>query len=652
MAVTTMKFSRSGNYTTQGEDDSINYNTTQSPDFGVGNKVTSVSINVYTGITSGTSSGRTCDVYIELLCNGNWRNIWSGSIYLGGSGTTGGYNFGYINIPSAYQLEFGKYGISEICITQGGNFSIRGKSGSNGIAEFNYESAYTVCGAPSTVSVSASKTTDNAVTLSWTGASGGTENAISSYLVQYCDSPDGKTWGAWVDYWTVSTSAGNGSISVALPEARNYRKFRIRTQGTAGSSYYSGFAESAAILRCATPSAPGSPSVTPETWEAGNVSLSWAASFATGAKIEKYYIEYSLKPYGGSFGAWTALANTSALSYAYNPVLSRGSRIMYRIRAYSSDGYYSSYTEIGTVAMQTEIAKNLLPSEGWYTDLTYCTWTPPSGATYCQYGYTVDSGVTWSNWIDLAAGVYSFDASALFAQVSASGYFAFSIRGVAANGDVTDIAVSSPIYKNVAPAAPVILAPVPDVSVSPGAYWAIISISADPNGHSMTAAYSRDSGEFVTIAGNLVTGCVLAVKLTAGGVYRFRVTDVYGAYSEATRTITIQAETYTDNPVTAGTTRIKAAHINELRSRIKQLCTLYGVMVPTWSESIIAGTTSIKHFPLHISELRSALEALYNKINGLGAGTIVALPIWTTALTDIKPKAAVIEELRTAAKAI
>ena len=89
-----------------------------------------------------------------------------------------------------------------------------------------------------------------------------------------------------------------------------------------------------------------------------------------------------------------------------------------------------------------------------------------------------------------------------------------------------------------------------------------------------------------------------------------------------------------------------------MRSRVEQLCAFYGLSAPSWNESIIAGTTSIKRYPAHVAEIRSALTALYQNINGLGAGIIVPAPVWSTTLDDTKPKAAAIEELRAAARAI
>ena len=513
---------------------------------------------------------------------------------------------------------------------------------------------YTVPSAVSnpSISVGSTKTTSSAVSVSWTASSSGTANTLTGYDLQYADSSNGSSFGSWTTYGSYGT--GTRSLSASLPAAKGWRKFRVRAKGSAGSDYYSDWSESSTVCRVATPSAPGNLAANPTTWESGNVALSWDASTVTGSSISRYYIEYRLKKYGGSYGNWTALANTTSTSYSYNPGLSKGDNIDFRVRAYSSDEIYSSYSSTVTVVRETEKPINLTPAAGWYTEIGVCSWELPAAisltGTYCQYRYTTDSGTTWSAWANASGN--SFNAASAFAGVASGDYFRYQVRAVQSNGDTTDAASSELIYKNAAPAAPVILLPVPASPTSPGAFWALLSVSTDPNGHSMTASYTKDGGDRVTIASNLTAACVLAVKLSAGGVYVFRGTDQYGAFSETAVTVTVTAETYTDNPVEAGTTRIKAAHINELRSRVEELCTLYGITAPTWQEDIIAGTTSIRGFPGHITELRAAIEALYAAINAQREEPVIAPPSWAVALTDIKPKAAAIEELRAAARAI
>lgn len=112
----------------------------------------------------------------------------------------------------------------------------------------NYE-LYSACGAPTTCELSATLATGN-VTLSWSGAKAGTGNAITGYEVQRCESANGSAWGSWSTLKTVSTTATSGSLSVAPPStAGNYYKYRVRTQGKAGSSYYSGWKTSSNTLR-------------------------------------------------------------------------------------------------------------------------------------------------------------------------------------------------------------------------------------------------------------------------------------------------------------------------------------------------------------------------------------------------------------------
>lgn len=108
---------------------------------------------------------------------------------------------------------------------------------------------YTVCGAPTACAVS-NTISNNSVTLSWSGAMAGTDNAITGYEVQRAESSNGKTWGSWATLKTVSTTATSGSSSVSPPTtAGNYYKYRVRTRGSAGSSYYSSWKESTNTLR-------------------------------------------------------------------------------------------------------------------------------------------------------------------------------------------------------------------------------------------------------------------------------------------------------------------------------------------------------------------------------------------------------------------
>lgn len=107
---------------------------------------------------------------------------------------------------------------------------------------------YTSAGAPTSPKVDKTVSRD-AVTLSWGAGSAGTNNAVTGYDVQYQDSADGVTWPS---SWT--TASGSpvtaNSMNVSPPTTvEYYRRFRVRTRGSAGSDYYSGWVISTNVLR-------------------------------------------------------------------------------------------------------------------------------------------------------------------------------------------------------------------------------------------------------------------------------------------------------------------------------------------------------------------------------------------------------------------
>jgi hypothetical protein len=61
------------------------------------------------------------------------------------------------------------------------------------VLTINWASRTTACSAPTSCSLNATLSEGN-VTLSWSGASGGINNSISSYEIQYSDSADNVTW--------------------------------------------------------------------------------------------------------------------------------------------------------------------------------------------------------------------------------------------------------------------------------------------------------------------------------------------------------------------------------------------------------------------------------------------------------------------------
>ena len=103
---------------------------------------------------------------------------------------------------------------------------------------------YTACTAPTSITASGIVTPSGTFTVSWSGASGGTNNAISSYQIYWKVSSDGSapTTSNYTGTKNITSTSTSGSTSITLSSAQRGRKVvcGIVTQGTAGASYYSG----------------------------------------------------------------------------------------------------------------------------------------------------------------------------------------------------------------------------------------------------------------------------------------------------------------------------------------------------------------------------------------------------------------------------
>jgi putative glycosyl hydrolase-like family 15 (GHL15) protein/Ig-like domain-containing protein len=89
--------------------------------------------------------------------------------------------------------------------------------------------------------------------------------------------------------------------------------------------------------------------------------------------------------------------------------------------------------------------------------------------------------------------------------------------------------------------------------------------------------------------------------------YWVRVSNVAGSVDSITAVISLS---FTDDPVTAGSTAIRAVHVSELRTRIDALRARFGLPGFVWADpSLVAGATLVRL--QHLIDLRSALSAAY-----------------------------------------
>lgn len=750
MSQTSMSFSRQNSYTTQEYGDSIKYNVSSSPDFGRGNKATRAKFNV-SGLTNGTRSGATRDIVIQVeTSDGAEYNIRSTSVYLSGSGTSGAsVSIDWFDIPTAYQYEIANKTISAIYVLQDSDYSIRGIAGS-GTLTFEYESAATRCTAPSAVSI-ASNVAGDATTLSWSGAKAGSYNAITSYYIEYADSADGVSWADWNYYYTVSTSATYGSISVALPGTGKYRKFRIWTFGElinsetateSGACYHaytpsapgslspaaggytslsaiswgavscadpiqgyvyqistdggaswgaetstaatsvsisswfnsigaaarvlfrvraytnkgisSGWSTSGTFYRKVPPQAPTAFSASPASFGGGNITLQWSGASDPEGRIAGYEIEVATSSNGSAWTGYSSLQTIQSIatsgSATDTPNMADGTYRRYRIRTKDGDGLYSGYRESNTVyRLQSPTMPEILsPSAGYYQTAPIVSWKASTAPDNNLAGYlwrvSTNGGASWS--AEIATTATSADLSSVFNAASLTAALVVQVRSYTTGGTYSNYATSATFHRNTPVVAPKLLSPHTQ-AVKAGRIWAFVQCAAKDNGLEQTLYYQSPSGEKTVIVSGKTEAISIAYPLTVSGTHAFILMDSTGANAETDISVSLVKTKYTDTMIEAGTTPARAAHIAEPRADVDSIFAAYGMKDAGWSETVEAGTTSLRHFNSHILEIRREIEAIRKKVNDFAGETKISAFSWCE-LSDAGPKADAIKELRAA----
>lgn len=295
----------------------------------------------WSGASGGTSAIKGYQIARRTSTDNSTWSAWSVLATLTLSASGGSYNPAVSSTPGTY-TQFGIWTIDTFDV-----YSVE-------IISNSIFCDVTACGVPTVCSVSAALAEGN-VTLSWSGASDGAGNAITSYEIHYRDSSDNSSWGNWTALMTVNTTSTSNSVSVSPPVVRgNYRQFRVRTQGAAGESYYSDWTVSSNTVRKNTlPTPPVSFTATPAIYEGSTVTLAWSGAAPGTSAIKQYVIQRATSTDGTNWSAYEALTTvvSSATSGTYSANASQiiGTYTRYRISVTDTLDAVSSYVVSGTV---------------------------------------------------------------------------------------------------------------------------------------------------------------------------------------------------------------------------------------------------------------------------------------------------------------
>lgn len=242
---------------------------------------------------------------------------------------------------------------------------------------------YTACSAPTTVTVSATGVAPGAsVTLSWSGAKAGTNNAITAYQVYRATSANGS----YSLLTTAATTASSGSANVAAPTANGAAYYyKVLTVGTK-SGYNSAQSSTYATLTCSftAPSAPTTVTI-------GGATSAYALSGTT------VTLEWS----GASAGTNNAITGYNIYQNGELYVEGLASNVQSRaVPAHSTAGSSYSYTVVtrGTHANSAASTACVV--------YTYAHPAAPTSVTVSNTSPDAGTDVTLS-WSGAAAGSYN-----------------------------------------------------------------------------------------------------------------------------------------------------------------------------------------------------------------------------------------------------
>lgn len=273
------------------------------------------------------------------------------------------------------------------------------------VTSFRIPAAYTACTAPTSVTANASIVKQGTnVTISWSGAEPGNNNAISKYRVFYRNgsSPTTSTYDGYKD--STSTSV---AITMSGTRGSNYY-FKVQSIGSV-SGYSSGI--SSAYTTSKVNQLPPAPTVTPDKTTVssggGSVTFTLSATDPDGQTTSFYYSTST----GGtktkiSSGGSISVSNTTTYYF------------------YSYDGleYSSSYTSKAitkntkpTISISSRGAGTLYTSDlltnnsykNFYTQVTGTATLSKTGSTITWYGRyaTIPSSGSISSWTTVNLGV-------------------------------------------------------------------------------------------------------------------------------------------------------------------------------------------------------------------------------------------------------
>jgi hypothetical protein len=177
----------------------------------------------------------------------------------------------------------------------------------------NTNLAYSNCYAPTSVTASGLVVPNGEVTVSWSGASGGTSNSINGYDIYWRITSEGSapSTSTYTNKTSISSTSSSGSTKINIGNAtRGYTVvFGVVTKGSAGSSYYSGITTGGSVKVNSLPTKPLGGTVSPTLVPASGGTVTFNITPGTDSDGQTVGLKYATS----ATGTKTACASSFSL---------------------------------------------------------------------------------------------------------------------------------------------------------------------------------------------------------------------------------------------------------------------------------------------------------------------------------------------------
>ena len=232
---------------------------------------TKVSYDIYKRGRSSRPTWLATDCDISVYYNGSWHDILNTGRRVPGSSDNGCSFANDFEDDGSFTVVHSSDGSGSFIVS----ISAYIDSGSNWehnasayeTCTLNTNLAYSNCYAPTSVTASGLVAPNGEVTVSWSGASGGTSNSINGYDIYWRITSEGSapSTSTYTNKTSISSTSSSGSAKINVGNATRGHTvvFGVVTKGSAGSSYYSGITTGGSVKINSKPTKPLGGTVSP-----------------------------------------------------------------------------------------------------------------------------------------------------------------------------------------------------------------------------------------------------------------------------------------------------------------------------------------------------------------------------------------------------